>query len=166
MLKNKVEDLLTIAARVTPEKVSQPDTNRANHLVAAMKELDSAVLDVEKEVSKVKKSLSRELSQHKRLLNKIFSVLNETDTTAKKQYSKLGYKDWMVRWWMLWREEQWEECTWEDETLRTSAKCYNKEVWEKKRSLLIKAGILTEDSEGDLTVNKVPQNIIAMEKEV
>ncbi len=166
MLKNKVEDLLTIAARVTPEKVSQPDTNRANHLVAAMKELDSAVLDVEKEVSKVKKSLSRELSQHKRLLNKIFSVLNETDTTAKKQYSKLGYKDWMVRWWMLWREEQWEECTWEDETLPPPPRPPHKEEGEKHRPPIIKEGILTEDSEGDLTVNKVPQNIIAMEKEV
>ncbi len=163
MLVEKVNRLLAVAQETKPQQVKQPDTIRATTLVSAMKQIDDAVADVEKAAAGTKKLLEKELQQHKKLMEKLFNVLEKPTTTTAKAAAKLGYKEWQIKWWLLWKDQAWEELTWEEDTLRTAAKCYSKQTWEKKKLQLIKAGILTEDNEGDLKVNVVPQKVLDLE---
>jgi molecular chaperone DnaK (HSP70) len=163
MLVDKVNRLLEVAQETKPQQVKQPDTIRATTLVSAMKQIDDAVADVEKAAAATKKLLEKELQQHKKLMEKLFNVLEKPTTTTTKAANKLGYKDWQIKWWLIWKAQEWEELTWEEDTLRTAAKCYSKQTWAKKKAQLIKAGILTEDNEGDLKVNVVPQKVLDLE---
>ena len=160
MLVDKVNRLLEVAQETKPQQVKQPDTIRATTLVSAMKQIDDAVADVEKAAAATKKLLEKELQQHKKLMEKLFNVLEKPTTTTTKAANKLGYKDWQIKWWLIWKAQEWEELTWEEDTLRTAAKCYSKQTWAKKKAQLIKAGILSVDNEGDLKVNAVPQKVL------
>ena len=113
MLVDKVNRLLEVAQETKPQQVKQPDTIRATTLVSAMKQIDDAVADVEKAAAATKKLLEKELQQHKKLMEKLFNVLEKPTTTTTKAAAKLGYKDWQIKWWLLWKDQQWEELTWE-----------------------------------------------------
>lgn len=155
-LKQKTEELLELANKYQPRAVKTPDTTRSINLIQQMAELDSVVEEIKKETEKHKKKLGKELASHKRMMDKLFSVLEPTTTTTP---THSRYKPWMVTMWKEWRSQKMDGQTWDSESLRQSVKHYSVEGWKKKEKSLVDAGILTKETDGSLTVNLLPASL-------
>jgi len=163
MLEQKLNHLLELSRDRQPKKVTVADVERSQRIVNDLRDLDDAVEQISKEVNKQKKGLRKELAQHRRHFEKLFAVLETPAKEERNRYARYNLKPWMVRWWMVWRDQEWEGKTWDDETMRTSVRCYNKTLWEKKRQQLLTADVLSADEAGSLTVNEIPQELLEME---
>ena len=161
--RTAINDLSTLLLEnVITKEVKKFDTERTIFLVNTVKEIDKATQKVVQSVEQQKRTLEREIKQHKRLMDKMFSSVESKPSANKERYAKFGLKNWQVSYSKAWNLLGWTGKIRTEQDLRTAANEYNRSLFRKRLSSLLQCGLLTTTGckAGSYMFQKLSQEVI------
>lgn len=161
--RTAINDLSTILLEnVVPKEVKRFDTERTIFLVNTVKQIDKATQRVVQSVEQQKRTLEREIKQHKRLMEKMFSSVESKPTANKERFAKFNLKNWQVSYSKAWNLLGWTGKIRTEQDLRTAANEYNRTLFRKRLSSLLQCGLLTTEGckASSYMVTKLSQEVL------
>lgn len=161
-MSNQLAEIKTLLSSNKPQAVGRANVDRASKLVGVVQQIDKLQTDLAKEIEDELRPIRREIKQHQRQLQKMFSsVLPEQKkvTKTKEKYSHVGLKNWMVEYVQAWRQQQLHQKPATVEQLRKSAGIYNRKAFSNKIDNLIDVGLLRRNETGGLLIQELPVEV-------
>ena len=158
-MSNKLTEIESLLVAHKPKAVKVANVDRAAKLVAAIKQIETLRAEVVREIEVGIKPIQKELRQHQRQLEKMFtSVLPEQKKPArtKEKYQHLGLKNYQVDYIKTWRLQHLHEKPTSEEILRKSVGDYNKTAFSRKIQAMKDAGLIKVNAAGKLLVGELP----------
>ena len=160
-VKEAVGKLNKAVGRLEPREVDKLNTERATAIVNALKLVDEATAGVVAAVNQRKKGLEKELRQHKRKMERLFSsALPEKVVVAKEQYAEWGLKNWQVEYLAKWNDLKFTGIIKTKDELRKAVGAYNKAQFQTRLQQLVTSSHIRRSADGTFIVNKLDVEVL------